>query len=861
MVLEQIQNNLTAEEARFIEHKFSTTPSLRVAWSMGQDERQNPGYNVFDFYTPEAATREDEQILIKDLFFLPKEGNWIENWINFSTPEEVENQFAFYLGANYINPEEYLLLLGALKLSRQIHGNEKRRDGLRRSLNGHILPGMRFIFDNRHEIIDSILNEEAEGELSFFERLFVFMGHDWMEDQKDDFLNDCIAQFPTELVEKIRNLSHFKSNGITREVYADGINGAGKVEKFVKMVDRMMNLLDDRGKTPSLDVITSPERLSKVEGYLEETKHLYKPIFEEAGLPLFYKFEEVVNYVETDVKTSRDYLTFVREKVLESLGLPKNTRPVQERFDEGTGDDHTRRDRSPIQKLAHIERMIKDLEQNSAKYGILCSTGNIASIYFHDLIKERSFLDKMNSSLKEFDHVENGNPRIAKLLRYSLALANSARAIENKSVILPTLVNRLYEDQPAKTRELLSDIFAKPSKDPSANTRQLAQKDFAEDKKNLYNLVPAPDKINFNTFRKILNWDIEGALLRTLEVIDNINHPPNFDKTYAWRNCQEALYLLLPLLETFGLKGAAKELKNTILTHIHEILYGKDDVTSKLRKIENASNQQEILELEKIINRVVGGEAVIDFDVKGAGSALQKYQEEGRTAITDLRRCRVILPPMSSDAELLESALSIISSVVDLASGEDLQILINRPSESVGSEAPKLPLRISLDMDPGMLELYDILIHEMKESLNIPEIENLHQFVSRRTGYKDVKIVFQITPKGSNSDDPIFYEMIIVDSSRHQNNVSGEAGRIFRMIRSGEGGKERRPTEEELTIARGLSERNLAYTIYSHSGLNLSLKSQLWLQSLGRRPDFVHSDEDAIERLRGVLTHRLEYIV
>lgn len=857
-----------------IKERFDKNPSLRVAFALGNDERRNPSVDVFEYYTVGAANREDERIELKDLFFLPKkDGNWIANWVNFSTPEEVENEFAFYLGANYISSEEYLLLLDAMKLTRQIHGSEKRKDGVRRSLNGHILPGMRFIFDNRKEVIDSILEEDNA---SFFERLFTYLAHDWIEDSKDEFLKQKIGEFPEHLLVRINNLSHIKANGVSDEEYAKKIENAGSVEKFVKMVDRMMNLMDDRGKAPSLEVMKNPGQLSKTEKYLEETKKYYLEMFRGAGLPLFDKFEQVVNHIEEDSKLSKEFLKFVRNEV-EDWSKKKGKRDIYSVVD-ADHEGKVRRERSPAEKLAHIERMIKDLEENSAKYGIFPSTGAVASIYFHDLVKDGRFiglirnklqnLDKAVDSdsaiavLKELEIAEDVNPAsIANLLRYSIAIANGSRSVENKSLIEKGQVGILYGKQTEEVRDLLSDVFSKPPKRSrigKPNMREQAMSRFEEQKVELYKIIPAPDKIKFNTFRKILEHDVEAVLLRTLEIIDNIKNLPSFDNTYAWRNCQEALYFLLPLLESFGLKGAAKELKDVVGLHTYEVVYGKDVVNAAQEAIDRIKDREEFSVLERTIVRVVGDAAVVEFDSKAIGSTLEKFIQEGRSVSTDLKRCRVVLPPTVEDKDLLTNAIDIIKKVVSQTSDQNVQIYINRPYESVEGKDPKLPLRISLNKEE-VDEWAEELIIDLKKDLEIPDIENLHEFPDRPTAYKDVKVVFKINPE--DGSDAIYYEMIITDSLRHYNNTFGSAARVFKHIVSKSEVGKREPTPEEREILNRLYQRTLAYSVFSNSGLNLARGSLKWLadRPLGR-PDSV-VDEEIISTLEGILMHNPEYVL
>lgn len=845
------------EESR-INQIFDKNPHARVAFALGNDERQNPNLNVFDYY---VGGGEDGRPELKDLFFLPKEGeDWIDSWINFSTPEEVENQFAFYLGANYISSEEYLLLMDAMKLTRQIHGNIKRKDGLRRSLNGHILPGMRIIFDNRHEIINSVLQDSDDRAGSFFDSVFTFLSHDWLEDSRDKFLTGKVEEFPPYLVERIRTLSHFKGNGVGIAEYSQNIKNSGKVERLVKMIDRMVNLLDDQGRSPSLAVLHnldnphSTDTQSKQDRYIEETKSYYLETFRGANLPLFDKFEQVLDLVEEDSRISKSFLTSIRT---EAIGWIKRKKKNATDTNEGIG---SRRERSADKKIAHIERMVADLEKNASEYGILFSTGMVGAIYLHDLVKDRRFIDRMRSELKKLDSSEDKESQsIARLLRYSLGVARGSREVEDKSVIGEHLISRLYGGVSEDVKGLLGDIFAKPPKQEKitkVNRRREVQGLFKERELELYSLTPSPNKINFNTFRKVLRLDVEAVLLRSLEVMDNIKNSPVFDNTYVWRNCQESLYFLFPLLEAFGLNGPSKALKREINSHIYEVLRGQDFVDGAQEMIDRVHSRSELSVVKNIITRVAGG-AVIRFDSKGLGSVLPKFGEEGRSVTTDLERCRIIFPPITSDRDLLEEAVKTIQMIVLQTKEQGININIYRPQESVEGKKPKKSIRISLG-DEDIEQEAKELIANLKTSLEIPEMEDLYELLKRPTGYADIKVVFRIIP--DDDSDPIYYEVIMVDSNRHLNNTFGSASRTHKEIE--EKGGMINSLQEELGILRELGRRAMAYAMYSHRSPFLAPASREWLgdHKLARIGIGVTPEGAGEDRLDGVLMNRLEYI-
>jgi hypothetical protein len=623
----------------------------------------------------------------------------------------------------------------------------------------------------------------------------------------------------------------------------------------------MVNILDDVGKAPNLR-IKGEKGYTRTEAYIKETRENFENIFRQANLPHFEKFIEVIEYVERDSKNSQDFLAFLDEEV-KRWYEENHKRKIL------AGEDVSR-DRDPQQVNDHITRMINELEENSSKLGILYSTGIVGAIYLHDIVRNKSFIDRMRSHLRKMDSGSTDDQHIAKLLRYSLGIAYSSRSIEEKSNIDIEYVDNAYSEQTSATRKSLKNLFRKPPKQTTIltpNRREETTEEFIINKFKYYRIRPEPEKIKFNSLRKSVDLDIEGALLRALEVMDNIRHPAPSDPTYAWRNCQESMYFLIPLLESFGLKNSARALANEVEVHVHKVLYGEGLVNIVSEQMERSNNLAEINKFEKIINRRVGSQTVIEFDKKGIGSTIKKFVEEGRTVVTDLRRCRINLPSRLRDIDLLADGLEIIQHVTEDYVREVGSITIERPPERVSGKKPKQPLRISLDIDDVSEYMVEETVRSIRDKLGLAT-DIQYEFVNRPTGYKDLKVVFKLIDREGKT---IFYEMIITDEIRHYNNTFGSGARIFKsMVKNEEvegsekfrvlKNNEQRLTADEIQhILDGMYMRTATYIIRSNHGLNLSGKSLEWLKS--RQLWGPGLGSEIVEKFDGILTQNSNYLL
>lgn len=854
-----------------IKDRLNNDPYLMASFHLGRLETLSGGQNSIDQIirneNREQAWLEFKYgFELKDLFFIPtSRETWLEDTVNFATPEEIEHEFAFYLGANYINSEEYSLLLNALEVSKLIHSNDKRRDGLRRSLYGHLLPGLRVIFDSRGEIINNILEDDGDDPLNFFESVFTFIGHDWLEDIKDKKFEGYIHDFPPQLQENIRALTHNKGEGVSIEEYAKKIAGSKRVIKFVKMIDKMMNHIDDIGKAPVLELSKYKEPICKSRhiNYLEETEAHYSDTFKEANLPLFDKFEEAVGRIKSDDILAKDYFRelddIVKGWIPKESDYRKNARP---------------------DRYEHIVRIIENLQANAAEYGVVNSIGMIGAIFIHDFIMDSRFLNKLREELRNFD-IEN--PPLAELLRYSMGVAYSARSIENKAEIHSDQVYKIYNlknrrDLSKPFKDNLKLVFSKPPENESItnlNKRLVSFRYFSFHREKFFELSPSMGTIPEKAFRETQRFDIEGLLLIALEMMDKIDFVgfvENRDPTYQWRQLQESMYLVIPLLESFGLKGMARSLTNKVEEKILREIVDTETLGKKEGEIELIKMRSDpiVRDLETAINRSVAGSGVIEFDKKGLMGVVKKLLQPNRTVVTDLDRCRIILPEIKDDEYLLLETFEVIEKVIlefnrlqaNKEEGEDdrYAISIGRPFEPVDGEKEKLAIRISIPESEDLKLVARDFEAKMKGLLGIPAEIDLVEFVPRKTKYRDVKLVFMINNEIESGDDPVYYEMIITDSSRHKINTFGAGARVYKFIVSRLKSGDYEPPEEEINLLQEFYMRSAIYTIMSTKGFYTAEKSREWLKKRNMATDKKLKGRNIVDRFKGIITKNSSYI-
>lgn len=853
-----------------IKDRLNNDPYLMASFHLGRLEKQNGGQNPIEQIVRnenrEQAWLEFKYgVALQDLFFTPtSRETWLEDTVNFATPEEIEHEFAFYLGANYINSEEYSLLLNALEVSKFIHANDKRRDGLRRSLYGHLLPGLRVIFDNRGEIINDILEDDGDDPLNFFESVFTFIGHDWLEDIKDSKFEEYIDHFPPQLKDNIKALTHSKGEGVSIEEYAKKIAGSKRVIKFVKMLDKMMNHIDDIGKAPVLQLnkYIEPRCKSRHINYLEETEAHYSNTFKEARLPLFDKFEEVVERIKSDDILARDYFreldNIVKGWIPKEAEYRKNARP---------------------DRYEHIVRIIENLQANAAEYGVINSVGMVGAAFIHDFVMDKDFQNKLREELKRYDIK---NPPLAELLRYSIGVAYSAKSIGNKAEIQSDQVNKIYnlenrDDLSESFKENLKLVFSKPPENEgidNINRRLGSFNYFLFNRNEFFRLRPSMGTITKRAFREIQKFDIEGLLLMSLEMMDKIDHViyiEDRDPTYQWRQLQESMYLVIPLLESFGLKGMARALTDKVEEKTLREIEDTEKLEEKEREIELIKMRSDpiVRDIETAVNRSVGNRGVIEFDKKGLMGIVKKLLQENRTVVTDLDRCRVVLPEIKDDEYLLLETFEMIEKVIlefdrlqtNKEGGEDdrYAISIGRPFEPVDGEKEKLALRISIPESEDLKLVARDFEAKMKGLLGIPAEINLVEFVERKTDYRDVKVVFMINNQIESGEKPVFYEMIVTDSSRHKVNTFGAGARVYKFIASRLKSGVYEPSEDEINLLQDFYMRSAIYSIMSTKGFYMAQKSRKWLKDRNMATEKLRG-KDIVKRFKGIITKNSSYI-
>lgn len=170
-------------------------------------------------------------------------------------------------------------------------------------------------------------------------------------------------------------------------------------------------------------------------------------------------------------------------------------------------------------------------------------------------------------------------------------------------------------------------------------------------------------------------WDVEGLMIKTAEVIDNIRRPKPGDPVAAWRDAQELLSFYGPLCEQAGFDKLAMEAYSEALWYLNGNPIGSEN-EGELTDI-----QRRVLELQQKAEQFIGidglkgiqkfsnlnEEIIFSSRVKSKGSLAEKLRL-GK-AQSDLVGVRLI---MLNDDLGFDSLTSLIIQVIGSFEGIDL---------------------------------------------------------------------------------------------------------------------------------------------------------------------------------------------
>lgn len=646
-------------------------------------------------------------------------GDWIKDFVHLALPGEIKNHFAFYLGAGYITGEEYRMLEDALKTSQVVYSGTRQRDG-RDILEGHVLPGMRFIFDNREELLNG-LEYTRDDYLPLFKLALSFLGHHWVREDKG---SKSLKFFLSELSE--RGLL----NGIEGKNQDNGVDADWKkVLDTSECINRICNNIGNLSKAPTLEEIKS-EKSSHASRYREETTELISEL-EGNNIPCTGKLKEVLELVEGDAELNIRFLSAIRNISMEYWGAES-------------------------EKFKRSERLIQFLEDNAEKLGVWNTTGLVGAIYLKSLLDDQSRVQEIIDKYKEDEN-------FSKLLTHSLGLAISYQGVTELSNFNNVDILSIYKKEPGFFN--LESLF---NESLDQEKKQQLFSDCTVEYCSLRPVEPPVDDI-----LAALELDLEGSLLLALEILESVQESEDQLSVDTWLKLQKGLYFILPVLEAGNIKTLGSHFSDIVRQRLN--LYMDRDKFVRIREIYEKSFPRHLGlantvrdKLQDSIERL-WEDANITSGVKRLGSITDKVYLRNKLP-TDVVRARVVFSRSMKAGELLEKSVKVIHELIAqiLQSMEDgtlsdyIDVQISRPNAR--------PLKISLKD----------LSKEQINTIMGEESDPFWELVERKTDYEDVKVVLALY---DHDENPTYVEVQFVDDGRNWQNTFGSGTRIMRSMR------------------------------------------------------------------------------
>lgn len=303
--------------------------------------------------------------------------------------------------------------------------------------------------------------------------------------------------------------------------------------------------------------------------------------------------------------------------------------------------------------------------------------------------------------------------------------------------------------------------------------------------------------------------DIEGLIIKTAEVMDNIRHPKEGAKASQWRDYIEMISFYAPALELFGFESLAAEARGVALEYKYS---GKEySETTDLAQglVDKAENQKEWLDdtigglVEKLADEfkwLKPGDIRVSTRVKSLGSTIQKLNSEKykrAIELPDMLGVRLILSDRLLDK--LQSG--------DAGNSQNLETVI------VG-------LRNSIYRGLFSLDEVEANRPNKEDAVDDSIIE------TRDSGYKAIHMTFVREPDG---DSRTPFEVQLTTKGYHQNNTyGGPSHYLYKMLRGV------KPTEQQLAVLAEIGERSKYLVRHpDHPGLSMSA----WQDLLRYFPD------------------------
>lgn len=406
------------------------------------------------------------------------------------------------------------------------------------------------------------------------------------------------------------------------------------------------------------------------------------------------------------------------------------------------------------------------------------------SLYNQDTAIRRDNTEMLTYILKE---TAKTNPRMA---AYSYGIAYSACQYQEAAMHWRDNLSRAISEQKDNSLAFLNNqISLLDAEDGENNLPQKLKIALNGDSRlpidNEVKSFVSPVADIEEMIRKHELYDIEGLVLASADVMDNLRHPNPNRPASAWKDTQELLSYLGPLLEIAGLNELARECYSTA----YESIFEQSPFMPRAREIHEQATllasdpeyQLHIPDLAVSIIRYALGQLgkstdlVINSRVKKPGSIANKFSKKPEYAF---------LGNVSDDigyrAEVLDDSLTAYE-LMNIAEQVVVGLLQANPNLVAAHIKPTEP---AIDANYQGLEESKKIIRKNKQRIQISTGG------ARRTGYEAVHMSFMYSANNEQTRNPrkaVSIEIQLLKQKEHIENTYGIASHLFYKLREGFG--------------------------------------------------------------------------
>lgn len=363
---------------------------------------------------------------------------------------------------------------------------------------------------------------------------------------------------------------------------------------------------------------------------------------------------------------------------------------TQEYYDK---PEHIRQDGTT--KIEHIDRILGLYDQFEE---IPTSPGLTVATYIHDRVK---YLTNPNTPLEEKEELLEDLQSLIDIdeqtTMYAIGIALSAERFEEEGEYWRHQVRNILTYPGDNSRRILSRSLEETLGDNNTPDRVLYLENalvgaITNGDNNISQELldwRAPLGDIENMARTLVNWDIEGLVLKSLEIMDNLKHPNPSKPASAWRDAQELLSFYAPLLEL----GEFNELSREAYSYAYQFLHRDPEFISCYHDLEAFDSPNEAVikakdiheaakrftesqfggySIDQIIRQSLanfGGE--VSGRIKSIGSILEKLR---KGEIPDTIGYKLVLPDDIEFSHIRNLIDHITSTIEELGKGTNYNI-------------------------------------------------------------------------------------------------------------------------------------------------------------------------------------------